>query len=520
MASNSTGGLYPDHRETVNIVLRISSGLSIAGALFIIVSHILFSDLRKFSRKLIAYVAVADIGAAVAWMASSFLTMPSDDLVGNTLAGGWSTVGCFVQGLALQFFMLSSALWTSCFAFHLYLVIWCYNKVNDPTRMECTYRVIAWCLPLLTVAYLVVVKFVHTTSHISIGPGAERPWCWIENDGVGTFHNPRWADVAGSAEQFALFYAPAFVAFVTNVIIYTFLFFKVHEVYFFSSQHEDQYADEREELQRAKRERAMNWRVRRRLLLYLGVFIATASFGFAGRVYQLAMAIAHSTEVSAQPPPLWLIYVDAGLGPLQGCLNALVYGVNPQLCQQYSNKLRVICARICGRGGIAEGGEGGGDYLLRNPQDDDYESGGGSYPAASVDMNRASAFVRVWSRLFSLSLCALVRPSAPPLPRRWRAQRFPRPPPRARAVPVRGGSERTPLTHSPRTLPSSSFPRRPLCRLGDVRRRRKCVSFRKQQRVVVVLHASEQLHHSLWCRFLRAGGRRWAERDVRSRLTQ
>ena len=75
----------------------------------------------------------------------------------------------------------------------------------------------------------------------------------------------------------------------------------------------------------------MNWRVRRRLLLYLGVFIVTASFGFAGRVYQLVMAIVNGTEVSAQPPPLWLIYVDAGLGPLQGCLNALVYGVNPQV---------------------------------------------------------------------------------------------------------------------------------------------------------------------------------------------
>ena len=62
-----------------------------------------------------------------------------------------------------------------------------------------------------------------------------------------------------------------------------------------------------------------------------------------------------------------------------------------QLCQQYSNKMRVICARICGRGGIADGagGEGGRDYLLRNPEDDDYESGSGSYPvASSVDMNR------------------------------------------------------------------------------------------------------------------------------------
>ena len=378
MNTTSPPGLYAD-TDLAKVLMRVSSALSIAGALFIIVSHVLFRDLRKFSRKLIAYLAIADIGAAGAWLAASFLTTPSDDIVGDPWGGGGSTIGCFVQGILMQFFMLSSALWTSCFAFHLYLVIWCYNKVNDPTRMECTYRAIAWGIPLLTVAYLIVVKFIPSVSHISIGPGAERPWCWIENDGAGT-GKPGWEGIAGTVEEFALFYAPAFVAFMVNVVVYTFLYFKVHEVSFFSSQPEAG-ADEHEERQRAKRERAMNWRVRRRLLMYLAVFIITSSFGFAGRVYQIVMAIVHKTHVSSPQalPPRWLILVDATLGPLQGCLNALVYGVNPQLCQQYSNKVRLLCARICGD---ADGRNGPlGATLSQYPEDEDYEAASaGGYP--------------------------------------------------------------------------------------------------------------------------------------------
>jgi hypothetical protein len=214
----------------------------------------------------------------------------------------------------------------------------------------------------------------------------------------------------GTAEEFVLFYAPLGMSFIMNVGIYVFLFFSVHKVSFFSSQPEA-VMNESEELQRAKRERAMNWRVRRRLLMYIGVFIVTSIFGFAGRVYQVLLAIIHHTEVGAQVPPMWLIYVDAALGPLQGFLNAFVYGVNPQLCQQYSNKLHVLCSRVCCRRGGVAGSNSGADYLLRQPEDDDYESGG-SPRTGSNDTDRPGTYDDSGSAFSSSASSYASRPSS------------------------------------------------------------------------------------------------------------
>ena len=101
-------------------MVQVSSVLSVLGAGFIILSYILFPASRKFSRKLLVYLTIADIVSAGTWFWSTYITtqlaLPSSQ--------------CIVQGFSLQFFYLSSYVWTSCFAFHIYQLIWKKNTTK------------------------------------------------------------------------------------------------------------------------------------------------------------------------------------------------------------------------------------------------------------------------------------------------------------------------------------------------------------------------------------------------------
>ena len=102
--------------------------MSIIGASFILLSYILFPKSRKMSRKVLVYLSIADLGSAATWIWSTFITTQLSQ----------PSLSCVVQGFLLQFFYLSSYVWTSCFAFHLYQLIW---KQNTKVCVECLH---AW----------------------------------------------------------------------------------------------------------------------------------------------------------------------------------------------------------------------------------------------------------------------------------------------------------------------------------------------------------------------------------------
>ncbi len=97
-----------------------------------------FSDARKFSRRLLVYLSIADAGASASWFASSILWFlydndkatvsaadTADAAVGANAVhrpvtganAGSASTGCVAQGFLLQFFSLASYMWTACFAF-------------------------------------------------------------------------------------------------------------------------------------------------------------------------------------------------------------------------------------------------------------------------------------------------------------------------------------------------------------------------------------------------------------------
>lgn len=181
---------------------QISGSVSAAGSLFIIVSFGYFPESRKFSRKILVYMSIADFFSSGSFVWASFIHSPMDA----------PSTQCIVQGFTLQFFYLSSYLWTSCFAFHLFQLIW--KKNPNSERYELYYHILSWGVPAALCAYFLVK---HLMNEPSMG-FAERPWCWIRNVKDDTTWS--WT---GSLEQFLFFYLPVTVSLVYNLLVYAFL---------------------------------------------------------------------------------------------------------------------------------------------------------------------------------------------------------------------------------------------------------------------------------------------------------
>lgn len=71
----------------------------------------------------------------------------------------------------------------------------------------------------------------------------------------------------------------------------------------------------------------MEMKIRKRLVMYLLVFLVCAAWGFANRIYQAAHGPHSSSDL--------LILLECVFNPLQGGLNALVYGMNEKLRDRY-----------------------------------------------------------------------------------------------------------------------------------------------------------------------------------------
>lgn len=292
---NITGGRFPSapvfnsHSPVLLHLLWASSIMSICGAGFIILSYALFPASRKFSRKLLVYLSIADICSASTWLWSTTirtqLGTPSDS--------------CVIQGFMLQFFYLASYVWTSCFAFHLFQLIW---RKNTTEKYERYYHLLGWGVPLLIDLYFLARTLF---GQPSMG-NTERPWCWISSKTETT----AWS-LSGSLEQLVFFYLPLIVLFTYNMGIYAFLFNRVGRVLSPTMQN----------------------KVIKRLLSYLLVFVLCAIWGLINRIWQMSVA--------SHQPPHAMEGLESFFSPLQGFMNALVYGLNDQLRARYVN----LCCR-------------------------------------------------------------------------------------------------------------------------------------------------------------------------------
>lgn len=93
------------------VVILISCALSFLGSLLIIITYIIWADLRTTPRKLLVFMSVADLLSAISYSFGVWKIFDEDSL------------DCIVQGAISTFANTSSFFWTVAIAIYLYIFI-------------------------------------------------------------------------------------------------------------------------------------------------------------------------------------------------------------------------------------------------------------------------------------------------------------------------------------------------------------------------------------------------------------
>jgi hypothetical protein len=183
--------------EVDQILLRVSSALSVVGSACIISSFMCIPSFRKDSNRLVFYMAFYDLIGAAATGIGAW-----------GFAKGTSTPLCQFQATFLHIGLLGGVLWSACMAFNLILKF-CYNKSLKQLRTyEILYNSLIFCLTWIPASAMYVMNTEGTKMY-----GSATLWCWISSDYA------EW--------RIYLFYIPIWICIAFNGIVYGFVYFKI-----------------------------------------------------------------------------------------------------------------------------------------------------------------------------------------------------------------------------------------------------------------------------------------------------
>lgn len=268
-------------RVLLRYVVASSALLSLIGASMIIFSALRFRELSKrfFAIRLIFFLASTNAAAAAFNIAGAFFYLDTTSLDNNV--GGIASL-CQLHAVGLLYCNLASIMWTSCFSYTLYR-----DVVPAPRRpalrsFERYFHALCWPLPATMAGGVTFFGFL----------GERETWCATDKTLVDQ-----------SQEYLIAFYLPLLGAFFFNLIAYT-----------------------------AVLRHSRQKRVSRITSLYLLGFAVVWLPSLLCRL-QVALSPSHMLAF-----PFALL--EAICMPLQGALNALVYGWSlPSIRDVYRNML-------------------------------------------------------------------------------------------------------------------------------------------------------------------------------------
>ncbi|CAM8952831.1 unnamed protein product [Rhodiola kirilowii] len=169
------GNLTAYDRQILTSVNAAASSLSLVGSGFIVLCYVLFKELRKFSFKLVFYLALSD-------MFCSFFA-----IVGDPSKGFF----CSAQGYSTHFFCVASFLWTTTIAFTLHRTV--VRHKTDVEDLESMFHLYVWGTSLV----LAVVRSIGNDR----GHAHLNALCWSQTGRSGklvhfiTFYTPLWGAI-------------------------------------------------------------------------------------------------------------------------------------------------------------------------------------------------------------------------------------------------------------------------------------------------------------------------------------
>eukprot|EP01094_Clydonella_sp_ATCC50884_P014655 TRINITY_DN2512_c0_g2_i1.p1 TRINITY_DN2512_c0_g2~~TRINITY_DN2512_c0_g2_i1.p1 ORF type:complete len:357 (+),score=109.86 TRINITY_DN2512_c0_g2_i1:150-1073(+) len=282
MGNINTGVWTPGQAYSMMAVRMTASLLTAIGSIFIIFSLFYFKKMGKLASRLIF------------WMALSSLVTACMNLI-NPL--NYITVICWIQGMVMQFSQMSTFLWTCTIATNLFVVVVLKFDKKEVLALEKWYHIMVWTsafvfwlVPLLTLNY-----------------GSAGLWCWITDRAWGAW----W--------RFLCFYFPLYIFIVWIIFAYFAISFKIW--YTFRGT--------------AAAKKSKDFKIIRRLALYPIAFVIIWIFPIINRA---------QNWIDPQNPIFILYLLHAIFAPLQGFVNAVIYGLDKALMRQYIN----CCKGCCG----------------------------------------------------------------------------------------------------------------------------------------------------------------------------
>ncbi|KAJ5190142.1 uncharacterized protein N7498_009127 [Penicillium cinerascens] len=191
--------LSPSQNRAIEITERVTSSLSVLGALFVIGTYTASSSFHKPINRMVFYASWGNILANVSTLIS----------LSGIQAGRTSTM-CQTQGFLIQMFMPADALWTLAMACNVYLTFRHRFSSTQLRRLEIKYLLLCYGIPFVPA---IIYAFLHTEERGTIyGPATL--WCWIDVD---------WDFL-----RIATFYAPVWLIFIVTGFIYISIGTEIH----------------------------------------------------------------------------------------------------------------------------------------------------------------------------------------------------------------------------------------------------------------------------------------------------
>ena len=233
--SSSKGFVSHDIGRGPSYVAIVSSSLSCAGSLLILLIYCLFRDLRSSAQKIITFLAIADLISALGYIGGSVNFLTHFNKRGHQQCEVFNDL-CIAQASLTSWSSLASFSWTVALAFHFYLVI-IYNRRASASKLMVFYHMLAWVVPLFIVVPLAATK------KLGYAPYAASNWCFVSslsrnlNTGKLQIEDIGWVLLAGKFWEILTYIISIYIYahIITRLVLVSFTIDNddVHNVYDF-----------------------------------------------------------------------------------------------------------------------------------------------------------------------------------------------------------------------------------------------------------------------------------------------
>lgn len=269
------------HRKIVYIGDVIGSGLSLAGCSFIIVTYLLFPDIRGYPFKMILILTLFDFLNCIGFILPTYSSSGQSAL-------------CHIQAFLLNISTIAGIIWTSIIAYSMYSI---FSKENSNIKKRFKGQILFVVVFSLTVG--IIPEFTQAY-------GRTAGWCWIQfNDGEYNLH---------FFERLGMLFIPLCIAVFFNLYFYVKLVEKLKII-------PDEVITVKEKM-----------RFRKRILMYPWILV----------ICYLPYGVKQVLEMTdlKQDYMLSLTGISGVMRALHGLFNAIIYGFTPEVKNQVRKSFR------------------------------------------------------------------------------------------------------------------------------------------------------------------------------------